>query len=134
MLLILPTLVIISGCSEQVEQIFSKDYGEKVTHNQITVYYTKNASKDDAQRLLDYLVKDQLKDNDNVIDIQLNKSGSTDEVKFIVKKGLETDKETIDQMSILASELSENVFNKKDVDIHLCDEHFKTLRVVLQAY
>jgi hypothetical protein len=50
---------------------------------------------------------------------------------MIIKKGLENDEEIIKIMKESAKDLSSNVFGGSPVDIHLCDDHLKTLRVVV---
>ncbi|MBP1924788.1 hypothetical protein J2Z76_000641 [Sedimentibacter acidaminivorans] len=109
------------------------DYGTKLTFGENNeLYYTENVTVEEAQVLGDYLVKqDFFADDGNLRSIQLNKAGNTYEVRIIIKKGLEEDQSVIDSMEFLATDLSINVFNNKDIDIHLCDDNFETLRVVL---
>ena len=49
----------------------------------------------------------------------------------MIKKGIEQDESMILLAKMLAIELSENVFNNAPVDIHLCDEHLETIRVIV---
>jgi hypothetical protein len=109
------------------------DYGTKLTFGENNeLYYTENVTVEEAQSLGDYLVsQDFFADDGNLRSIQLNKSGTTYEFRMIIKKGLEQDESVIDSMEFLATDLSSNVFDNKDLDIHLCDENFETLRVVL---
>ncbi|MBF8984015.1 hypothetical protein IZY60_10735 [Lutibacter sp. B2] len=109
------------------------DYGTKLNFGENNeLYYTDNVTVEEAQALGDYLVKQNFFENDgNLRSIQLNKSGTTYEFRMIIKKGLEQDQSTIDSMKLFATDLSSSVFNNKDIDIHLCDENFETLRVVL---
>ncbi|MBL8794106.1 MAG: hypothetical protein JNM56_09380 [Planctomycetia bacterium] len=48
-----------------------------------------------------------------------------------MKKGLENDPEIIDSNKRWCREMSQVVFGGAPVDIHFCDEHFVTLRVVV---
>lgn len=109
------------------------NYGTKLNFGENNeLYYTENVTLEEAQTLGDYLVELDFFANDgNSRTIQLNKTGSTYEFRMIVKKGLETDNDVIDTMKFLAKDFSSNVFNNQAVDIHLCDNTFETLRVVV---
>jgi len=50
---------------------------------------------------------------------------------MVIKKGMENDQEYIQLCKAFAEELSTNVFGGSQVDIHLCDEYLKTIRVVV---
>lgn len=61
--------------------------------------------------------------------VQINKSNNTYEFRLVVKKGIEQDQEYIDMFKVFAADLSTDVFNGEQVDVHLCDEYLNTLRV-----
>ena len=61
---------------------------------------------------------------------QLDKFGDTYEFKFNVKKGVDSDPDFIEVAKTLSTEISNDVFNKAPVDIHLMDDNLKLLRVV----
>ena len=63
-----------------------------------------------------------------------NKLDRTYEFRMVIKKGLESDPDVIQLMKQFASQLSVDVFQGNSVDIHLCDENLKTLRVVVNLY
>ena len=109
------------------------DFGTKINFGENNeLYYTESVTKAQAQALGDYLVKEEFFANDgNERTVQLNKSGSTYEFRMVVKTGLEQDQATVDLMKDVAIELSANVFNGETVDVHLCDDTLKTLRVVV---
>lgn len=109
------------------------DYGTKINFGENNeLYYTDSVTSEQAQSLGDYLVKGEFFANDgNERTVQLNKSGSTYEFRMVVKTGLDQDQATIDLMKQVAAELSANVFNGETVDVHLCDDTLKTLRVVV---
>lgn len=110
-----------------------ESYGTKINFGENNeLYYTESVTSEQAQALGDYLVKGEFFANDgNDRTVQLNKTGSTYEFRMVVKKGLDQDQGTIDLMKTVAAELSENVFKGENVDIHLCDDTLKTLRVVV---
>lgn len=125
-LIFLPLLVILTGCS-----VGDDDYNQQIVDQKVRLHYNSTVTKDDAQKLLDYLMKKELK-GDHSIDIRFSKKENTNEIRVIIKKGLETDPETIQSFALMAGRISAVVFNNDEVDIHLCDEEFNTLRVVLQ--
>jgi hypothetical protein len=118
--------LILSGCS-------GSNYGTKLNFGDNNeLYYTDSVTLKEAQALGDYLVKaDFFADDSNTRSVQLNKNGSTYEFRMVMKEGLDKDQDTIDLMKLFIVELSDNVFNGESVDAHLCDETFKTLRVVV---
>tara|TARA_B100001250_G_C19140289_1_gene503515 strand:+ start:36 stop:419 length:384 start_codon:yes stop_codon:yes gene_type:complete len=105
-------------------------YGELLEFNGGELYYTSNVTLAEANKLGKYCVKEGFFDG-NEKTIQLDKEGSTYLFRMVVKKGIENDQEFINIAKVTAAELSQNVFNGKQVDIHLCDENLKTLRVVV---
>jgi len=118
--------LLISGCS-------GEDFGTKLNFGDNNeLYYTNIVKASEAQALGDYLINEGFfKRDDNERSVQLDKTGTTYEFRIVIKKGLEQDDDTIDIMKIFTTELSENVFDGANVDIHLCDDAFKTLRVVV---
>jgi hypothetical protein len=121
-LILVMTLIIVSGCGE--------NYGQKLEFNGGELYYTSSVTSSEANKLGQYLVKVNFFNGDNKA-VQLNKTGSTYEYRMVVKKGMENDEEFIKIAKGMAKDLSSNVFGGNPVDIHLCDDHLKTLRVVV---
>ncbi len=104
--------------------------GRKVElKNNIELYYTSAITKDEVRSLGNFL--ENWKDQGRVIFVQIAKEGKTYQFRMPVKKGLDQDQHVIRQMRSFAKELSRSVFDGASVDIHLCDEKFKTLRVVI---
>ena len=120
--LFLTFLTMLSGCGS--------GYGERMEFNGGELYHTATVTADEATRLGQYLVAEEFFDG-NEKTVQLNKNGSTYEFRFVVKKGLEDDPEFIATVKAFASELSEDVFDGNQVDIHLCDEYLETVRAVV---
>lgn len=119
---ILMIFLLISGCGG--------GYGSELKFNGGQLFYTTAISKDSAEKLGNYLVKIGFFNGD-LKTVQINKSGSTFEFRMVVKKGIEQDQELIKSFKLFCKELSDDVFNSAQVDIHLCDEHLKTIRVVV---
>jgi hypothetical protein len=119
-------LVLLQSCS-----LLEADYGTKKVFKGINLYYTKNVTELEVNKLGEYLLTKPGFSDGSKADIQLNKEDKTYEYRIPIKKGLEQDKEVIDRYKFIAKDLSKNVFNDSPVDVHLCDERLQTLRVVV---
>ena len=93
------------------------------------IYYTRSVTEADVRKLGDYLVKQGVFDGTTRA-MQLNKTGSTFEVRVIVKKGTENNAALTDFFKALGKDLRDNVFKGSTVVVHVCDEKFTTLRVI----
>jgi len=121
-LMIAVSLLIISGCGQK--------YGKLLEFNGGQLYYTSSVTVDEANKLGQYLISGEFFDG-NEITVQLNKTGNTYEFRMVIKKGIENDQQVIQLFKQMANELSVNVFEGSQVDMHLCDDHLKTLRVIV---
>ena len=108
------------GCSK---------HGTKLEINGGELFYTANITADEAQTLGDYLVEGNFFDGKRK-SVQLDKSGSTYQFRMVVKPELRNDKSYRETCKLAAKDFSTNVFNDEPVEIHICDENFKTIRVV----
>ena len=115
-------MFVVSGCS--------LTWGKRLEFNGGELYYTSSVTMEEANRLGDYLVEAGFFDG-NEKTVQLTKAGSTYEFRMVIKKGLDEDEEYIAIAKIFAEELSRDVFNGDQVDIHFCDDQLKTLRVIV---
>jgi hypothetical protein len=113
-------LCLVLGCSQ---------HGTKLEINGGELYYTANVKANEAQALGDYLLEGNFFDGKRK-SVQLDKSGSTYQFRMVVKPELRNDKSYRDTCKLVARELSANVFDDEPVEIHICDENFKTIRVV----
>ena len=108
------------------------NYGMVLKVNQSDLYYTTAVSKEDATRLQDYLIQSKAC-GDSQISMQLTKSGSMRQFRMVVKPGFEKDKGYLATVQELGATLSAHVFGGAPLEVHLCDDHFRTLRVVPAA-
>lgn len=119
---LLMSLIFLGGCGSE--------YGTKMEFNGGELYHTSSISTEEATRLGEYLVAEEFFDG-NEKTVQLDKSGSTYEFRMVVKEGLDQDEDYVANVKYFAAELSEEVFNGDQIDIHLCDEFLSTIRVIL---
>jgi hypothetical protein len=112
--------ITLSGCNQ---------YGTKLKFNGGDLFYTKNVTAAEANKLGNYLVQDGFYSG-NEISVQLDKSGSTYLFRMVIKEGYDQKQEYIDLMKEYSKQLSKDVFNGAAVEMHMCDKHLKTLKVV----
>ena len=127
LLAIIAAIPIFPGCSGSDG---SGGHGTELIFNGGQLYYTSAVTKEQAEKLGNYLVKEEFFDG-NPKTVQLNRTGNTFEVRMVVKKGVEQDQEFIDLCKLMCIEISQNVFDSAQVDVHLCDEQLTTLKVVV---
>ena len=113
------TATLLVGCS---------DYGKEKTFNGVQLFYTTEITDAEADKLGEYLVESEFADGEEKT-VQITKTGSTYDFKMVVKKGLEQDQEYAVVFKQFAADISKNVFNDAQVDLHACDENLETLRV-----
>jgi len=106
-------------------------YGDKLQYAKTEVYYTDKVEKNEAEKLGDYLVSSGFA-GDNEKSVQLSKNEESNHYEFrmvTTKKASESDTyQAIFKM--FAEQLSDSVFNGNPVDFHVCDNTFKTLKVI----
>ena len=102
--------------------------GDKKTYNGVELYHTKSVTDDQANKLGNYLVSSQFADG-NAKTVQLTKSGEIYQFNFVVKDGADKDPAIIKNTKLFASILSSQVFDGAKVEIHMCDEYMKTLKI-----
>ena len=105
------------------------DNANKLTFSNGELYYTEKVQKADAQKLGRYLLKEGFF-NEEKRTVQLDKNGKLWVFNLVVKKGAEDDDQFIYLFGFFSSQLSRAVFNDDPVDIHLCNNKLKTLRVI----
>ena len=105
------------------------NYGNEKNFNGVQLFYTSTITEAEANSLGNYLIKSEFADGGTKT-VQLNKSGNTYEFRMVVKKGIEQDQEYTELGKLMAAEISTEVFNGKQVEVHYCDENLTTLKVL----
>lgn len=105
-------------------------YGEKLEFKKTEVYYTNKVSLKEVQKLGDYLVSSKFADG-NRKSIQLTKSDNGNYVfRMVTTKEASEDKTYEVLFKVFSKELSDSVFDQAAVDFHVCNNTFKTLKVI----
>src|SRR5688572_11208541 len=100
-----------------------------VQKNNFKIAYSKGATMDDAQKLLDYF--DQIGWIDGTtIDMQIHKAGEGYNVKLIPNPGFERDEKKTEKFNELACEISKIAFNDQLVVIQMCDNEWNMKKTV----
>lgn len=107
---------------------------KKFNDGGIEVYYTSNVTENETDKFGHYMENEwPSRSKDNPMSFQLNKSGKTYIVKFVAKEEAlaRDDKEdVIGTFERLGGRWSREVFDGAKVEVHLCDEHLETQKVV----
>lgn len=115
------------GCSTDV--VNRTD--QKLLFGSSELIYNAPITAAEATRLGAYLEHEEFFTSGDSKTVQLRRPDKSYEFRIIIKKGLEHDPETIAVMKAISQELSAKVFNGQQVDIHLCDDMLRTVRVVV---
>ena len=127
--------VIAHLCNNTLETlaiVMPEDFGRKLIFLESNaLYYTDDVTLEEAQRLGTYLVQESFFKNDDMVrSIQLNHNGTAYEFCMIIEEGLETDPGLVAGMENLASILSNDVFDNERLEVHLCADRFRTLKII----
>jgi hypothetical protein len=106
------------------------NYGKKKMFDSTELYYTDKVTESEADAVGKYLKEQGFTEGDETKTVQLTKEGDTYQFRMVVKEGYEKDEEYIAIAEAFAYNLSKDVFEGKEVEIHLCDAKLETLKVV----
>lgn len=106
-------------------------YGEKIEYGgNSEVYYTKNVSETEARKLGDWLKKNEFFTGDNKKTLQLDKSGGTYQVRFVIKEEKINDPQTEDTFRIITRGMSEEIFGGAPTETHFCNDRLQTQKII----
>jgi hypothetical protein len=117
-------LLSLAGCS---------NYGKKVSHDYLEVYYTDGMSEQDAQKTLDYVYPLWKDESGKTIkkSIQLTKgTGDTINFRMVVNKE-KSGSISDDTFIAMSNEFSTKLFNGAPVNLVLTDDRFKAIRTLV---
>lgn len=104
-------------------------YGSKVKHGNLEVYYTEGATKEEADRLGAYLIKMRAGAGE-ASSVQLKKAGEGYQYRMVMKKEFQNDEKTLTRLEFDGARISRDVFDGAAVEVHVCDEHFTTVKAL----
>ena len=112
-------LPILQGCT---------DYGKMKTYNGVDLYHKAPVTDAEAERLGIYLIGAKFADSTEK-SVQITRVGPVYQFRFVIKEANQNDTALFKYFKVFSAELSNEVFNGAPVDIHICDNHFKTIRI-----
>jgi RNase H-fold protein (predicted Holliday junction resolvase) len=104
-------------------------YGTKMTFNGGELYRTSSVTKDEAERLGQFLVKDGFFDGTPKT-VQLNKKAGEYELRLVIKPEYQKNADYGALLEMFGAEVRDEVFPGETVVVHLCDERLKTVRTL----
>ncbi len=104
-------------------------YGSLMEFNGGQLFYTSSVTKDETIRLGEYLVEADLFDGKPKT-AQIDKSGDTYKFRIVARRGAERNPLFMFRFQQIGANLSENVFGGAPVEVHICDNNFRTVRVL----
>jgi hypothetical protein len=108
-------------------------HGKKIPlRNGSELYYTSTVTEAQARKLADHMNADEkfFGSKDTKGTFQVNRTGDIYELRMVVKEGADQNDTLVMVCQLLSLQLSSEVFDGAFVDIHLCDQELKTLRVI----
>ena len=105
------------------------NYGTKLMFDETELYYTKNVTEDKADDIGKYLQETGFTEGDRKT-IQITKDGDTYQFRMVVKEDFVDDEDYEQTAYVFINNLSTDVLDNNPVELHMCDENLKTLKVV----
>ena len=105
--------------------------GQKVSYGTFNVYYEgipKELAEKAKRNLIEFM---SVKEDDSQRDIFLIKKGNVIQVKVPMRTGIMIDEKVRSSMGYMAYRLSQEVFDGKDTETHMCDLNLVTQEIVL---
>lgn len=93
---------------------------QKVEKNGVRIEYSKDVTKEDATKLVDYLASNN--EDGTTKDFKLSKEGEGFKIKMVTRAGFTTDDKNLELMTDFACEISKSVFGGKSVVLELCTD------------
>ncbi len=106
------------------------NYGQLLIFDNVELYYTDKVTKQDAEKLGNFLLESGFNNSEGTKSVQLTKEDKTYQFKMVVMEGYDQDEYYQEIARDFAAYISEYVFDGKPVELHLCNEYFETLKVV----
>ena len=116
------TLILFTGYS------CTESYGDRIEVENLEVYYLLPVQEEDAQKLGDYFIKNNLASGERQ-SIQISKKKNTYVLKLILSAESEKDisEEAKESLKTHAKQIGNTIFDSSEVRVEITDEHFETL-------
>ena len=118
--------VLFIGC----KGIYPSEWGKILKYEGSKLFYTSAVSKEQANKLGDYLLESGFFQKDNPGTVQITKEGDVYQFRMVVKGGKAQEMEFLKIAGMFAAQLSKDVFDNEMVEMHFCDKNFETIQTV----
>ena len=102
--------------------------GKLKSFGKINIYRSSAVTEDEAVKLGNFLVKLGIGDVDALI--QLDRVGNVYQFRVVVSAAAQQNPKSVKMHEEIATQLSRDIFDRKRVEVHMCDEFLKTRKVV----
>ncbi|MFH1577830.1 MAG: hypothetical protein ABIC18_02000 [Candidatus Omnitrophota bacterium] len=123
--------IMLIGCSKM---LYPPEWGERLEYKGSSLFYTQAVTETEAGKLGDYLLETGFFQTEHPGTVQITKEGGTYQFRMVIKDEKEIEVEFLNLAAMFAAEISRDVFEGKQVEVHLCDKDFKTLRVTTYQF
>jgi len=113
-----------------LKTFYNKDIPKLINAKKTQILYTNKVTKEETQKLANYLISSEFADDKNPKTIKFDKDNDTYLFKMVVYKGAEKNESNVTLLGLFAKELSEKVFDNKSVKLHMCDDEMNTIKIV----
>jgi hypothetical protein len=111
-----------------VVDYFGTGFGAKVQQGAIEVFYTAPVTRGEGERLATHLNK-RWQGVGNRASVQLQKSGVAYQFRMVVRKEFQGNPAMLAELDVEGAVISREVLAGAPVEVHVCDEYFKTLSI-----
>ena len=125
-LIVVSSMLFLGGCKGG----FSPSLGGELKYGDSELFYTPDVTKEKARKLGEYLLETGFFQGENPVTVQLAKEDNVYQFRMVVRGDQERDEEFLRAAGLYAAHLSNNVFDQKMVETHICDRDLNTLQVV----
>ncbi len=102
---------------------------DRVEQGNVEVSYSEGATEAEAERLAAYAAKNWGAAN-NRMSLQVRKAADGYQVRLVIKKEYRNDERALKRLESDGSRISRDVFDGAAVELHACDEQFRTTKVL----
>ncbi len=113
-------IFVAAGCS---------DRGKEKEFKGVQLFYKPEITEAQVDALGKYLIASGFADGKKKT-VQITKPKDVYQFRMVIAEGYEKDEEYADIVKKFAGFISEEVFSRQKVEVHLCDKYLKTLRVI----